>query len=104
MADEDMKIYKRECERLKLTLKHMSTSREEGDEVIAMIHFPPFNSKLEDSEFTKLFEEYGVNKVVYGHIHDAECRAILKARKNGIDYFLTSCDQINMQPILIAKS
>ena len=103
-SDEDMKIYKRECERLKLTLKHMSTSREEGDEVIAMIHFPPFNSKLEDSEFTKLFEEYGVNKVVYGHIHDAEGRAILKARKNGIDYFLTSCDQINMQPILIAKS
>jgi len=103
-SDEDMKIYKRECERLKLTLKHMSTSREEGDEVIAMIHFPPFNSKLEDSEFTKLFEEYGVNKVVYGHIHDAEGRAVLKARKNGIDYFLTSCDQINMQPILIAKS
>jgi len=100
-ADEDMKIYKRECERLRLTLRHMSTSREDGDKVIAMIHYPPFNSKLEESEFTKLFEEFHVDKVVYGHIHDSDGRAVLKAKKNGIEYFLTSCDQIQMKPVLI---
>ena len=32
--------------------------------IIGMIHFPPFNSVCEDSEFTKLFEKYNVKKVV----------------------------------------
>ena len=81
----------------------MSTSREDGDKVIAMIHFPPFNSKIEDSEFTKLFEEFNVDVVVYGHIHDTSGRTILKVQKNKIDYYLTSCDQIGMKPVLIAK-
>ena len=102
-ADDDMKIYKRECERLRLTLRHMSVRKEEGDRVIAMIHFPPFNSKLEDSEFTKLFEEFKVDCVVYGHIHDTPGRAMLKVSKNKIDYYLTSCDQVGMKPVLIAE-
>ena len=100
-SDDDMKIYKRECERLRLTLKAASVSREEGDKVIAMIHFPPFNSKIEESEFTKLFEEFSVDTVVYGHIHDSTGRAMLQVKKNGITYFLTSCDQIKMKPVLI---
>lgn len=103
LSQDDDKIYKRECERLKLTLTHMNVSRQEGDEVIAMIHYPPFNSQLEDSGFTKLFEEFGVDKVVYGHIHEASGRALLKVKKNGIDYFLTSCDQVKMKPVLVAE-
>ena len=103
-SEDDEKIYKRECERLRLTLRHMRTSREEGDEVIAMIHFPPFNSKIEDSEFTKLFEEFGVNKVVYGHIHDSSGRVMMQVKKNGVYYYLTSCDQLQMKPVLIAES
>ena len=102
-SEDDQKIYKRECERLKLTLRAASTAREEGDEVIAMIHFPPFNSKLEDSGFTKLFEEFNVSKVVYGHIHDASSRSMLKVNKNNIEYYLTSCDQLKMKPVLIAE-
>ena len=34
--------------------------RQDGDKLVALIHFPPFNVKREDSAFTKLFEEYGV--------------------------------------------
>ena len=48
-SEDDEKIYKRELERLKLTLKSMQVQREEGDTIVAMIHFPPFNSKLEEN-------------------------------------------------------
>lgn len=102
-TDNDEKIYLRELERLKLTLRSMSVQREEGDKVIAMIHFPPFNSKLEDSGFTKLFEEYKVDAVVYGHIHESSARNVKKLEKNGVDYYLTSCDFLKMKPVLLYK-
>ena len=68
--------------------------RAEGDELIVMIHFPPFNVKRDNSLFTDLFEQYKVDKVVYGHLHGKDCKADLFVMKNGIEYYLTSCDQV----------
>ena len=33
-----------------------------------MIHYPPFNEGNEESEFMKIFKEYNVEKVIYGHL------------------------------------
>ena len=44
-TEQDMKIYLREAERLKLSFKAVEKIREEGDKVIALIHYPPFNVK-----------------------------------------------------------
>ena len=103
-TENDEKIYAREQERLKLTLRSMKVQRKEGDRVIAMIHFPPFNSRLENSAFTNLFEEYNVDTVVYGHIHESNARAMKKLTKNGVEYYLTSCDCLDMMPVLIFES
>ena len=102
-TENDEKIYLREQERLKLTLKSTAVQRKEGDKVIAMIHFPPFNSRLEESGFTKLFEEYKVDIVVYGHIHESNARAMSKIEKNGVEYYLTSCDFLKMKPLMIVE-
>jgi predicted phosphohydrolase len=91
---EDEKIYRREAQRLKLSLESLRRNRTDGDISLCMIHFPPFNSKREDSEFTRLFDEYGIDKVIYGHLHGADCRAELISKKNNVEYFLTSCDQL----------
>lgn len=91
---DDMKIYLREVERLKLAFKCVNSIREEGDEVYCMIHFPPFNVRRENSLFTQLFEEEMVSKVIYGHLHGKDSRADLKVIKNGIEYYLTSCDLV----------
>lgn len=99
-SDEDMKIFKREVERLKLTLMSAKVLKQEGDKIIAMMHFPPFTSKKEPTEFTKLFEEYGVDSVVFGHIHGkTNCPMIHNI--NGINYYFTACDHTNMTPVLI---
>jgi len=92
-TEENIKIYNREVERLKLSLDNMQKKRDEGDIVVCMMHYPPFNSSEEDNEFTKLFDLYKVDKVVFGHIHGKNYSYKLKTSKNNIDYFLTSCDQ-----------
>lgn len=93
--ESDNKIYLRETERLKLSFKEMQKIREDGDVVIALIHYPPFNVKRENSLFTDLFEEYKINTVVYGHLHGKTVRSDKLVVKNGIKYYLTSCDQVN---------
>lgn len=98
---EDEKIYKREASRLRLSLDTAKRIMEEGDELIGMMHFPPFNVRREESEFTSLFESEGIRTVVYGHLHGNACRADKKYVKNGVTYLLTSCDQINNMPVIV---
>ena len=100
LLPDDQKLYERETERLKLTLKAAKQLQEDGDKIIAMMHFPPRNSDKEDSAFTKLFEEFGVSKVVFGHLHGyTNCELI--SEKNEIIYYFTSCDHINNKPVII---
>ncbi len=93
-SEQDQKLYLREIERLKLSLKSASKLLQDGDKLIALIHYPPFNVRRESSAFTDLFEEYGVHSVVYGHLHGKDVRADKLVIKNGVKYYLTSCDQV----------
>ena len=94
-SESDNKIYLREAERLKLSLNAVNKIRQENDKVIALIHYPPFNVRREDSLFSKLFEENKVDKVIYGHLHGKDVRADKLVVKNGVEYYLTSCDQVD---------
>ena len=91
---EDEKLYRRECERFRLALNCGKALLEEGDELIALIHYPPFSLRSAESGFTELFEEYGVGKVIFGHLHGAGYFP-LQTEKNGVKYYLTSCDKTN---------
>ena len=92
---QDVKLYEREKLRLEMSLKEAKSMQEEGDVIIAMMHFPPFNSRYLSSYYTDLFKEYGVHSVVYGHLHGAQSRTQLIYDKQGIKYYLTSCDKLN---------
>lgn len=100
---EDEKLYKREVERLKLTLASMQKQRKPDDIVICMMHFPPYNMTKEDSNFTNLLEEYKVDKVVYGHLHGKLVNMDKVFVKNQITYYFTSTDHINNTPVLIEE-
>ena len=94
-GEHDQKLYQRETERLKLSLKSAKKMQQEGDKLIALIHYPPFNVHRESSAFTDIFEEYGVDSVIYGHLHGKTVRADKLVVKNGVKYYLTSCDQVD---------
>ena len=94
LSEEDNKIYLREAERLRLSFEQMARIRQPEDKVICMMHYPPFNVRRTDSLFTQLIQEYRIDAVVYGHLHGKDCRADLRYFKNGIWYYLTSCDLV----------
>ena len=95
-TDQDMKLYLREGERFRLAFQEVKKVREEGDTLIALIHYPPFSVRKEDTVFTRLFEENGVDKVVFGHLHGSNYFP-LRTEKNGITYYLTSCDKARFE-------
>lgn len=96
--EHDDKIYKRELLRLKMSL---DAAKAAGyDDIIGALHYPPTNDKLQPSGFTKLFEEYGVKQVVYGHLHSKDIWPRgLQAVLNGVDYKLVSLDKLQAKPL-----
>ena len=97
--EEDEKIFRREVLRLKMSL---DAAKKKGfQKFIVMIHYPPVNETFKDSEFTDIFEEYGVEKVIYGHLHGKSLQRVMTGERNGVEYILTSCDYIGFDPVLI---
>ena len=89
-------LYLREAERFRLAFQEVRKVREEGDTLIALIHYPPFNVRKEETLFTALFDENKVDKVVFGHLHGSGFFP-LKCERGGIEYFLTSCDKVRFR-------
>lgn len=102
-ADE-LKYLEREKIRLELSLKQAASLRTDGEKIIALIHYPPFNVKYDDSDFTSLLSSYGVSAVVYGHLHGKNVRAKMLVDKGGIPYYLTSCDLLENKLLEISVS
>lgn len=104
---EDEKIFNREIIRLELSLSSANAAREKllekgkDAKLICMIHYPPFNSKLERSAFTDLFKKYGVSSVVYGHLHGNRSRFKFITEMEGVKYYLTSCDLVENKLVQI---
>ena len=97
---KDEQIYKREENRIRISLE--SAKKSGYEKIIVITHYPPTNDKLEESIFTKLYEEYKVEKVIYGHLHGRESFKMgLKGIRNGVNYILASCDYLNFDLIKI---
>lgn len=92
--EHDEKVYLREANRLRMSLE--SANKAGYDKYIVMLHYPPTNEQLEQSLFKDIIEEYNVEKVVYGHLHNQESfKKGLKGFHDGAEYFLTSCDYLD---------
>ena len=52
---------------------------------------------------TQLFEEYKVDKVVFGHLHGKLVNMEKVYQKNGITYYFTAADHIDNTPVLIEQ-
>lgn len=100
-GDSDKKLYLRELERLRLAFFRANALREEDDKLICMTHFPPFNVRREPNEITALAEENRADAVVYGHLHGKDARADKLLFKNGVAYYLTSCDLVGNKLVKI---
>lgn len=102
---QDIKIYKRELLRLKMSLDAASADgfgKGGKGRILGVLHFPPTNDRKEASGFTDLFTEYGVSTVIYAHLHGSDNFARgLKGLFNGVDYKLVSLDYLKGKPVQI---
>jgi len=95
----DEKIYVRESQRLALSLSHALRNRQPGQKLIGMMHFPPFNEKLEPSVFTQAWEQAGVDLVIYGHLHGVDARTVFEGRLRGVEYRMVASDYLGFDPL-----
>lgn len=99
-TEDDAKIYKREAHRLKLSL--YAAKKAGFEKIIVITHYPPTNDKLEPSLFTDIYEEYKVEKVIYGHLHGKESFKMgLEGIREGVEYKLVSCDYVDFNLVKI---
>ena len=98
-GERDAKLYQREVGRLRLSLQ---SARDKGLPVsVVMFHYPPFDEKQTPNEMTAMLKEFGVKRVVYGHLHGKSLKSAFEGTLDGIRYELVSCDHLQFAPKLI---
>lgn len=95
--EHDRKIYLRELERLKLSLKHAARNKK----LIVMLHYPPFDEKGRPSDFAEIIGCYSPLHVVYGHLHGESTNNAFEGLYKGTYYHLVSCDYLECKLKLI---
>ena len=94
---EDRKIYNRELQRLEISLK--SVDNVYNDDIIVALHYPPFNSRKEPSEFVEIMGKYKVKMCIYGHLHGEGFRNAVEGEYSEIQFKLVSSDYLNFKPL-----
>ncbi|MCT4584896.1 MAG: metallophosphoesterase [Peptostreptococcaceae bacterium] len=94
--DKDEKIYLREIIRIENSIKE---AKKQGfEKFIIMTHYPPTNDNFDESKFIKLYKDYDVKKVIYGHLHGKESfSGGIKGNLDDIEYHLVSCDYLDFK-------
>lgn len=94
--EPDPKVYERELKRLRMSLEQLDPK---ANLRIAMTHYPPLGFEMESTKSTAVFEEFGLDMVVFGHLHGMETDKQFFGKKNGIEYIFTACDYLHFKPI-----
>lgn len=92
---ENEKIYLRELERLKLSIKYATENNAMNKPIIVVTHYPPDERIINMVKDSKI----NVKKWIYGHIHSNYADMLIKIPE--IDTYLTSCDYLNFDLIEI---
>ena len=91
------KLAVRELARLRASLEAAKASG--YTKFILFLHYPPTSILEDESGFTAMAEEYGVEQVVYAHSHgESRFYDSILGEKNGIQYRLVSGDYLKWVP------
>ncbi len=97
-SKDDERIYHREVERLKLSLREGASFHKP---LLAMMHYPPLLSDEKPTLFSTLLEEYQVRVCVYGHLHGQAHRNRVEGELCNVKYHLVSADFLQFDPLQI---
>ncbi len=94
---EDIKIYARELERLKISIG----SFPEGHESLCKIgvsHYPPCSDAGEVNGAIELFKNAGAEGILFGHLHGEDAQSKKYMNAGTVPLHLTSCDFLEFTP------
>lgn len=97
---EAEKIFERELLRLEISLKCLDPKARLR---VAMVHYPPIGPDMKPSRVSQLLVKYNVNVCVFGHLHNVKLGSLPYGMAEGVRYYLTACDYIDCNPVLIEK-
>lgn len=100
---DDEKVFLREIQRLELSIQFAIKNFTNFDEMIAIMHYPPFDKKMRPNEFEEIFKKYNIKKVIYGHIHGNQAKYMPNKIINNIRYYCVSGDFIDFNPVQISE-
>ena len=91
---DDARIYRRERQRLEMSLKHARAKSEDAP-MIVMMHYPPRSET--QTGFADILLNYGAKDVVYGHLHGAGLAGAIRGELDGLCYHQVSCDGLDFR-------
>jgi len=95
-TEDDEVIYRREAERLKLSLQAANQFQKP---MVAMLHYPPCSTSDLCTLFTDLLSEFHVTLCIYGHLHGVAQRFAVNEIVNNVQYRLVSADYLRFTPV-----
>jgi hypothetical protein len=99
-AEEDERIFKRELERLRLSLSAMDSKAKLR---IALTHYPPIGKALDPSRASAILEEFKIDICVFGHLHNVKEGALPFGQARGVRYIFSSADYLDFAPLEIVE-
>ena len=98
---ENIRILKRENERLKLSIKDGLQKYGNDKEIIVLMHYPPFIKDNMEVDFIRTLKEYNVKKCYYGHLHAESHKDAIEGKIENIEFKLVSSDYMNFDLVKI---
>ena len=96
VAEDDIRIFNRECTRLRLSLES-ARRLDARAQIVCMLHYPPLTESFRDNSMTRILREFGVSHVVYGHLHGPSLAGAFRGDDCGIEYHQVSSDGLGFK-------
>lgn len=102
---EDIRLNKREAQRLELSIldgiKKFGTEKE----IIALMHYPPLSQNdilhNELNDYVRIMKKYNIKKCYYAHLHGVAIKEAVEGEYYGIEFKLVSCDGLDFKLLKI---
>ena len=98
---EDIRLTKREIDRLELSIKDGISKNGEDKEIIVFMHYPPVTKNYMNTDYIKIMKKYNVKRCFYGHLHAGSIQDAVEGTVQGIQFKLVSADGLDFKLLKI---
>jgi len=95
----DERVFRRELERLRLSILHADQKFGRVPPRLALLHYPPRLIGREPTAVVDLLRKAGVRIAVYGHLHGEDHALAVRGEQDGIFYCFVAVDAVDFAPV-----